>query len=244
MKYSRSITYSLLFTLFAFTTISAQNWYGNGIKGKGPIIEKELNLAAFTGFKISNSANVVLTQGSTQKVVAKGQENIIDNLKMKVEDGIWKIAFKKGVRESKSFTIYITIPELKMIGVSGSGDVNTTNTFKGVGDLKLSVSGSGDLELAVEAKTISTRLSGSGNLTLDGQTQDQQIRISGSGDLDAFDMNSRSCSVRVSGSGVAKVHASESLSARVSGSGDVYYKGSPEKVSSKVSGSGDIEPRG
>ena len=44
----------------------------------------------------------------------------------------------------------------------------------------------------------------------------------------------------VSGSGDIQVTASQSLKARVSGSGDISYRGNPEKQDFKTSGSGDI----
>ena len=44
----------------------------------------------------------------------------------------------------------------------------------------------------------------------------------------------------VNGSGDVEVYASKSLYARVSGSGDIDYKGNPANVDKKTSGSGDV----
>jgi len=47
--------------------------------------------------------------------------------------------------------------------------------------------------------------------------------------------------VSISGSGDARVNATDTLEARVAGSGDVSYSGHPHDVSRRVSGSGSVE---
>jgi Putative auto-transporter adhesin, head GIN domain len=47
--------------------------------------------------------------------------------------------------------------------------------------------------------------------------------------------------VRVFAAGDADVHATEKLTASVTGSGDIRYAGSPKKVDRNVKGSGSIE---
>jgi hypothetical protein len=47
--------------------------------------------------------------------------------------------------------------------------------------------------------------------------------------------------VSIAGSGDARVNATESIDARVAGSGDVTYSGHPHDVNRRVSGSGSIE---
>ncbi|MDG1774786.1 MAG: DUF2807 domain-containing protein, partial [Flavobacteriaceae bacterium] len=44
----------------------------------------------------------------------------------------------------------------------------------------------------------------------------------------------------VSGSADVTLTVKGTLNAKVSGSGDIQYKGNPKKVASKVSGSGDV----
>lgn len=47
----------------------------------------------------------------------------------------------------------------------------------------------------------------------------------------------------MSGAGSVHVHASDSLTASVSGVGDVVYSGRPEDVTEDVSGVGEVRPR-
>lgn len=230
----------LVFTLAGLTTLEAQNWWKRAIRGEGSVVTRTVDLPAFDGVKSGYSCDIILTQGPIQKVEMEGQENILDNLRLDVDAGVLRIKYDRMVRRAENVKIYITIPKLTVATVSGSGDMETTNTFTGLDDLEVGVSGSGDLELDIEARHVYGKVSGSGDIELDGQADFLEVSISGSGGMDASDLTSNTCEVNVSGSGGATVYAREAINARVSGSGSVRYKGNPPQVSSKVSGSGGI----
>lgn len=241
MKNWRKIFVLTLAFAAAMTTITAQDWGWNGIKGEGPKVTKTLNLDNFDGFTMAISGNVYIKQGSKQSVTVEAQQNIIDNIVTEVSDKQWKIKFDKNVRHHDGIKIYITLPTLTKAYVSGSGDIIGETKFTGLNNLTTGVSGSGDIKLEVEAKDIDGKISGSGNVRLSGSANSINIGISGSGDFYADNLTVENGTVKISGSGDATVNASESLMVQVSGSGDVKYKGRP-RLSAKVSGSGDVDP--
>lgn len=230
----------LLLAAFLITQSAfAQNWWKNAIKGEGDVVTKTLNLDEFEGVTLAFSGDVILTQGNTQSVEVRAQQNIIDNIVTKVEGKHWRIRFDRPVRNHKGVKVYITMATLKGAKVSGSGNITTQGSFNGLGDVATAVSGSGDLDLNLEARNISTRISGSGKINLGGKADAVDIAISGSGDVRAYDLSVGDCKVQISGSGDAQVNVSSDLEVRISGSGDVSYKGSP-RMRSKISGSGDV----
>ena len=236
----------LILTIALFITSSAiaqKNSWENGVVGKGPMVEKTLDLASFNAVKLSVSADVILTQGSSQSVKVKGQQNIVDLLETEVKEKGWRIKFSKNVKKHEGLTVYITLPELTKLKVSGSGNAKTTNQFSTNSDFQVAVSGSGDIEADIKAKEIKGAISGSGDIELKGSTDKLAISISGSGDFDASALSSNSCAVKISGSGDCSVDVSQELNVSIAGSGDVSYKGNPS-VKSKIVGSGDVEKRG
>lgn len=113
------------------------------------------------------------------------------------------------------------------ISIAGSGDIQGNSIA--CANLTASVAGSGDLKLGnVSATDIETSIAGSGTVRLKGNAQEANYRITGSGDLLASDLQAKRVSATVSGSGNIKCHATDYLKARVSGSGDIGYKGNPE----------------
>lgn len=211
------------------------------ISGEGEVVKQEITLEAITGVSLGFHGDIILTQGSSQKITMEGQQNILDNIKREVKNGTWKVTNDKNVRNAKPVKVYITLATLKNVRVSGSGSISGTNAFSGLGDLEVSVSGSGDIDLDITAQDVSTRISGSGEVRLAGTANSLEIHISGSGDVEADGLQVKDCSVVISGSGNADVHPTGMLEATVSGSGDVRYKGSSANVKSRVSGSGHVK---
>ncbi|MCF8244763.1 MAG: DUF2807 domain-containing protein [Saprospiraceae bacterium] len=233
-----------IFATFLFTSNACtQNWSpGQGISGEGPQVTKTLDLASFDGLNLAIAADVMIQQGSTQSVKIEAQQNLIDNLKKEVKNGVWKIGFEKNVRNARDIKIWVTVPSIKNLSVSGSGSIVGENSFSNLDDLALAISGSGKIKFDSDSKNMTANISGSGNMNLNGNTGAATLKISGSGDIDAFGLSTRTCEVKISGSGDSSVNVTESLDVNIAGSGDVFYKGRPS-VRSKVSGSGSVESK-
>lgn len=238
MKRTKSL---ILFCLMLLSTATfSQNWWKSAIRGEGAVVSQDLDLDVFEGFTLAFSGDVILSQGPEQAVRVEAQQNIIDNIVTEVNGRHWKIKFDRPVRSTKGVTVYITLPRLEEVYVSGSGDIESRNSFTNVGDLAVGVSGSGSIDLDLEAKgRIQSRISGSGAIRLAGGADALDVTISGSGDVEAYDLEAAQGQVQISGSGDAEVHVTGELEVRISGSGDVTYKGTP-RMRSKVSGSGDV----
>lgn len=233
--------------------------------GNGLVESDTLNLAPFTAIKLATDATVHVVQGSTQEVVVKGDQNVLDALDVRVEsDGL--ILDVDGCFFNYDLDIFITVPTTqpqRIITVSGSGELLVQDSLLLVPDFKASVSGSGELDLRA-ANVLSTvdlsisgsgkmmmdytstytetSISGSGSLKLTGSSQDHNCRISGSGDVFAYGLGTINTDITVSGSGDAEVTVDGGrLEATISGSGNVSYKGSPASINTSISGSGDLE---
>lgn len=239
------MTYSVLtfFIVFLFASSACtQNWGGSGITGEGPKVTKTLDIDNFSGLALAISADVHIKQGSSQSVKVEGQQNIIDNLKKEVKNGVWKVGFDKNVRKHEPVTIWVTVPSVNDLSVSGSGSIIGDSKFSNLGNLSLAISGSGNIKFDSDSKNLEVAISGSGNMNLAGSTGASNMRISGSGDINAFDLTASTCDVKISGSGDSSVNVSDKLDVAIAGSGDVFYKGRPS-VRSKVSGSGSVESK-
>ncbi|MBE7178373.1 MAG: DUF2807 domain-containing protein, partial [Mucilaginibacter polytrichastri] len=140
----------------------------------------------------------------------------------------------------KKMDVYVTVKDLDGLSLSGSGDVAIQGEVKTAGNINLALTGSGNLKGHISAKSVESSLTGSGDMDVAGRAESSNVIISGSGDYNGKDLITRSTAVKISGSGDASVHASEQVNARISGSGDIRYAGSPKQVNKSTSGSGDI----
>ena len=228
----------LFISASCITAASAQKW--KTIHGEGDVVKKELKLESFDGVSLGFHGDIYITQGSSQKVEVEAQQNIIDNIKLEVKSGVWRVNFENNVKNAKPVKVYITMPKLTKASVSGSGNLVSTGKFTGVGHLETSVSGSGNVDLNVDAQSVDGGISGSGEIELEGSAGSMDMGISGSGNIHAKNFEVGNISISISGSGNANVFVKESLQASISGSGDIRYRGDAAKVKARVSGSGDV----
>lgn len=207
------------------------------VDGDGNIVSQELDLDDFSKIDLKIAGDVYVTQGDSQKVVVEAPQNVIHELDLDVRSERWEIEFDDCVKDYE-IKIYITIPEIKELRISGSGMIYGENDFN-IGNLVLRVSGSGDIDIVANMEDLDAKISGSGKMKLEGEADKLELKISGSGDYRAFDLIAEDVDVEVSGSGDCEVTANDELDVEIRGSGDVYYKGEPE-VNTDISGSGDV----
>jgi len=230
-------------SLVLCSLVTTAQW-GKRVKGNGKTVTIKRSVGDYDAVTVAGWFDVKLVNGNEGELTLKGEENLLDYIKTEVKDGKLVIKTKKGVNLKPSnwnSGIYITVPveSIEMVALSGSGDVIGETKIK-ADDFKTKVSGSGDISLAVEANTVEARLSGSGDINLSGKANDLDVRVSGSGDIKAYDLVAEFVTAQITGSADIKITANQMLKAKVTGSGDISYKGNPKKIDTKTTGSGDI----
>tara|TARA_R110002074_G_scaffold223009_1_gene393928 strand:- start:43244 stop:43969 length:726 start_codon:yes stop_codon:yes gene_type:complete len=230
--------------LTGLITLSCSAQWGKTIKGNGNNVTIERSTGDYDGIAVSGWFDVDLVSGNEGEITLQGEENLLEYIITEVKDGKLVIKTEKGVNlKSSSWKseIRITVPvqSISSVSMSGSGDIVGKTKIK-ADKFSTAMSGSGDITLDIDSGTISASMSGSGDITLSGTTKDFDATVSGSGDIEAYNLEADNVSATVSGSADIQVTAKKSIKARVSGSGDISYRGNPEKVDTKTSGSGDI----
>lgn len=202
--------------------------------------KEERNLASFTGVSLSLSADVLITQGSSQTVIIEADAGDLENIVTVVKGGVLEIKKEPLWRRNlKNVTIWITAPEIDGLYLSGSGSIISEKALISK-ELEIKISGSGKIDLReLQGDELSVAISGSGNTYLAGNADEMDITISGSGGIKAHSLQVSECSVRISGSGSCDIDATGQLAARISGSGKVTYFSNPE-VDAVISGSGKV----
>lgn len=223
---------------------SANAQWGEKIKGNGNMTTNERTTGDYDGIAVSGFFDVDLVAGNEGKVIVKAEENLQEYIITEVKNGTLHIKIENGINLKPSSWddgIHVTVPveAIDNLSLSGSGDVRCKTLLK-ASEFSANVAGSGDLSIRIEADEISASMAGSGDMRISGSAGNFDVQISGSGDIEAYELEARSVDASISGSADLHVNASEFLKARVSGSGDIHYRGNPAKIDSKVSGSGEI----
>lgn len=200
-------------------------------------ITKELNnVSNFSSISVLGSPDVEYRQsnGSKTTVSIYGSDNLVDLLEVSTVNGVLQVNIKKGVKilsGERRLKVIASSPSLNQVNIKGSADVYLKGAIKG-NDLNLNIAGSGDIEAEnLQYTNIFALVKGSGDIDLKNvKATTVMSEVNGSGDISAEKLAATNVVATVAGSGDIVCYASRQLDARVSGSGDIEYKGSPSVV--------------
>jgi uncharacterized protein YdeI (BOF family) len=239
MKLLKSIT---VLVFFLNTTLSCAQW-GNGkkIKGNGDITITTRSTGSYEGLKAAGSIDFNLVKGKEGEISIKGDANLMDYIITEIKNNKLVVKVKDGITLKPSQSIVVTIPyeSISSVSLAGSGDIENSGTIK-ADKFKVYLDGSGDIKLSVSSQSLESSISGSGEIELKGFAKNLTTNIAGSGDFNGKSLESTNVNARITGSGSADVVCNGKLIARISGSGDVNYSGTPASKDTKVSGSGSL----
>lgn len=211
--------------------------------GEGPVVVENRSNAPFMGVALEIESDTYFSQSLDYKVEIHAQQNVLNEIETVLVNNKLVIRWRHrntNLKTSERVKIFITAPDVNLLQVSGSGNLQVTSALT-TPIMQFHISGSGNINAAgVTASNLSASVSGSGKITVNNGSADLgDIDISGSGYIDLQQVTMKNVDAHISGSGSTKVHAEETLKASISGSGHVFYIGAPV-INSSVSGSGSV----
>lgn len=197
---------------------AGSHWFG-GVNGSGHPKTEQRALSGFDSIELRSSADIEVVAGSDFYVSVTADDNILPLLETEVRGNRLVIGSHGSYSTHDKEKVVVHLPVLKGLTLSGSGDA--------------SVSG-------VSGNEVAFSISGSGDITASGNTGRLDAQIEGSGDMGLESLETSDAHVRIDGSGDAHVVARQSLDVEINGSGDVRYRGNPDKLRQVVNGSGSV----
>lgn len=186
-----------------------------------PLASQTRNVPAFRSIELAGTMAVEVTVGKPLSVVVSGEADLLDKVITTVKDGRLVIDTRDTHRRGSDHLIArVSVPDLSAAVLSGTG--------------KLQVTGVANARLELE-------LSGTGALKVTGSTDALQVNLDGTGEIAAKNLTARDAVVALGGTGHASLRATDSIQAKVTGTGAVDVYGRPQVVKKSVSGLGNIK---
>lgn len=195
------------------------------ISGNGTANTEIRNISNFTAISASGSTNVYISHGAAFKVEVKGCTNLLPYYETRLVNHTLHVGYSPNVNVKNDNTeVFITLPVLNGLALSGSGSITTTGAFNGNTDFNATVSGSGTIHFST------------------GTAQNFYSKVDGSGSIYMLNMVTVNADATISGSGVTEITASNQLKVKITGSGKLFYRGSPV-ITTSITGSGTVLPK-
>lgn len=235
----KSLKFFFIVALTLGITVGSDGQIRRSVTGDHNVVRREREAGNFTGLRVSSGIDVYLRQGEKVSVAVEADDNLHDYILTDIRDGIMHIYTEVNIRSAEMKRVYVTMKEINSLKTSSAGDIIGETLVK-AGNLELSASSAGDINLEVNAKDIETDISSSGNITLDGQADILTADLSSAGDLNAYGLEVKEADVSASSAGDAEISVSERLRARASSAGDINYRGNPKYIDAHSSSAGGV----
>ncbi len=212
------------------------------IAGNGNVITQERKVSDFSGLKVSNAIDVIITQSDKAAITVKADENLMDWIKTEVVNNELKIYTDKNIRSVKEKKVYVSFRKLNEIDISSASEVSGENTLV-TDNLDIEVSSAGGLSLAVEADKVNIDISSAGHARLSGKTNNLKAELNQGSDLNAFELEAKIGDISASSAADARVFITEEASFKCSSAGHIEYQGEPRLKNISTSSAGSVNKK-
>ena len=232
----KALSLMVLLTTFASCTYSE----GKVTRGDGNVVTTTFDLEDFDEIDLQGGFNVMLVRGSEPKAVIETDENLMELLDVEVRGKTLYIgSTREVVLKPTRMNLTITYPALMGITVGGACKIESEDVIES-DDLAFNISGAAEIDLAIVADILRTELAGAGSITFEGKVREHYIDLAGASSLEAKDLVTEVTGIDLSGAGSATIHATQKLTASLSGVGSIKYYGNPADTQIDKSGLGSI----
>lgn len=201
------------------------------------IIELKLETLPFDRISLETSSDVRIIQSDAFEVVIRGEEHDVNDVEVGVINE--RLSIEDHSHSGSDLVIQIFVPEIAELESHGSSLVYGESYFTQTRNMDISLTGSGEIDFAINTDDLDVELTGSGYVYLEGDVHTLDAEVSGSGWLRSFDLLTTLTDVRIESSGSAEVNVATDLDVFILGSGNVYFKGHPS-ISADILGSGSV----
>lgn len=152
-------------------------------------VEKETRqVESFREIDAGGAFVIYLSQGPQQTVAVEADAEWLDKIRTTVKNGTLYLDLKddKGVRNRniKAMNVYITMPEVTHIDVSGATHIKPQTPIRSEGSVSFDLSGASQLsELTVTCKKCNLNLSGASHATVNLTCDEADVDVSGASNL-------------------------------------------------------------
>ncbi|MEM7573924.1 MAG: head GIN domain-containing protein [Bacteroidota bacterium] len=251
----------LVFITLLYSSCEVYDWTQNRIQASSNIVEESRDLSGYSQIKLCCSMEAEIFQSGQYSIEISGPDNVLPHIETVVQADQLHIGYEDGYNfnlNGERIRLRIGLPDLSGLQTSSSSEAKVGDfvgqdlllkasssseidfsSFQGE-NIQLEVSSSAEISLDCRGSSLHTSASSSGDIYLRGEAISIRADASSSGRIRAADCRVNTATADVSSSGKIELQVEEELTGNARSSGDIYYRGQPERISTETSSSGKI----
>lgn len=190
---------------------------------------QEKVVGAFKEIKVYDRIEVELIKADENKVLVSGK-NTEDVVIVHKKDLLKIRMTLEEAFDGDETTVKVYYTELDIIDSNEGAVINSVEAIEQF-ELEIKAQEGGKVKLKVkELKFLDIKAVSGGSIEVSGNSNNQNIDINTGGSYDGKELITEKSTVTIKAAGVAHIHATEEVVAKVRAGGSVYIHGNPEKV--------------
>jgi hypothetical protein len=202
-------------------------------------VSRNYEKQGFTALSIASGMKLKVKQGEKYEVTVRTRESQLKLVKVEQAGQLLKFYLPPFTTTTGSIEIFITMPELTRLDLSGGSiaDITMNITHK---TFSANLSGGTGLTGSLQAQQLELDLSGGSRSSLTGGADTMKIGAFGGSRIQQEGFQVNKADLRLSGGSTAYVFVKEMIEVDSSGGSQVYYRGSPRLGKTSFSGGSGI----
>ena len=189
---------------------------------------KSYDLENFNAVELGDALQVRILRGTRFSVVARGEQPDLDDLELRVEDGVLTGNYRNGSASHKRTKLEISMPQIYSAVFEAATDASISGFTAPGSPFFLKASGASAILMSGNFEELELRVEGASEIALKGQVDVMDAVVSGASRLYARELTASEASVDIGGASEADLYVTGRLEGSVQGSSLLRYLGDPE----------------
>ena len=235
-------TFKLVAFLLTITLLScnANLNLNDGVEGSGNVItEKRTINENFDKISASTGVTVIVEQGSPTDVEVETDDNLMQYVITKVENGTLIVKIEGNINTMSSIDVRVRMSSIVGLESTSGSRISSKNTLKGSTIAVKSSSGS-EIDAVLEYENVSCESSSGSNITVAGKALKLETASSSGSEIEAQDLAANEITAQSTSGSSIIVNPIVFLNAKASSGSSIDYVKEPKKVIKEETSGGSV----
>ena len=226
-------------------TLSLTSCNGNlnlidGIDGSGSVVTEKRNIETpFTKIQASTGVEVILEQGTPTEVEVEVDDNLIQYVVTKVENGTLIVKIDGNINTMESAIVRVKTKTIEGLESSSGASIKTINKLSGT-SVALKTSSGSTIQADLEYEKVSCESTSGSEIKVSGKALTLDTKSSSGSEINAKELASNEITAQSTSGSSTTVNPIVLLNAKASSGSSIDYVKEPKKVVKEETSGGSV----
>lgn len=226
--------------IISLTSCNANLNLGEGIDGSGNVVtEKRTIEAPFTKIQASTGVEVILEQGTPTQVEVEVDDNLIEYIVTKVENGTLIVKIDGNINTMESAIVRVKTNTINGLETTSGASIRSIGTIRGT-ELFIKTSSGSNINTDLEFEKVSCESTSGSEIKVSGKALALETKSSSGSEIEAQDLAANEIFAQSTSGSSTTVNPIVLLNAKASSGSSIEYVKDPKKIVKEETSGGSV----